>query len=433
MSEQQKINVSRADFGFKGWSVCLYILFIYYLNTSMNTGWQNCLGYWQTNYGWDTTFLMSLVGIAQLFGIALCFVIGRLALKVSPRKLAIGFGIVEIISCFVIGNIHSSMLLFGIVEAIAVLSQVVWAYTLNPLFISTWFPRKKGIAMGIVTIGIPLGAGTASKIMNWIGNTFGFNHCIAYCGFIAIIGMILLLFIVRDTPEEAGCAPDNDTSLSMEDIRRMNAEAQQKEKMSPWTTVRVLSQKETYMIALSIGLTSLFAGGAMTTNIQFMLSIGIEIGTAVNCMMLTAATACVCSYLFGKVDARFGPRIGMIGVFICAILATLCNSLATSLPTLIPGLIMIGAVSGGGANFMPSLIIEYWGSHNFKRVYGVLYPIFQIPGSLGITTYSLLFALFGNFHNVYRVMMIFMVISFVVFLLVKDGSFVKRAESKWNE
>ena len=39
MYEKKILNWTKANFGVKGWDVCIYMFFIFLLNTSMNTGW----------------------------------------------------------------------------------------------------------------------------------------------------------------------------------------------------------------------------------------------------------------------------------------------------------------------------------------------------------------------------------------------------------
>lgn len=124
MANGNNTSLTKANFGPKGWAVCIYMFFIFYLNTSMNSGWQNCLSYWEATYGWDTTTLLSLVSIAQLIGVLACFITGRLATKYSTRKLALAWGAVVTVSCFAINLVHN-MVLFGILECLAVMGQVV--------------------------------------------------------------------------------------------------------------------------------------------------------------------------------------------------------------------------------------------------------------------------------------------------------------------
>lgn len=433
MASQGKLNLTNANFGAKGWAVCIYMFCIFYLNTSMNSGWQNCLSYWETTYGWDVTSLLSLVSVAQLIGVLACFITGRLATKYSTRMLSLAWGVVVTVSCFVINLVHN-MVLFGILECLAVMGQVVWAYTLNPIFVSTWFPKKKGIVMGITTIGVPLGAGTVAKVMNWIDANWGLNYCLYLPGAIGLIGILFLLFVVRDTPEEAGCTPDNDTSLTSEDVKRMAAERAEQDARSPWTVSRMLRQKETYIVALCIGCCALFGGGFMGTNVLRMLSMGVEIPVAVNLMMMTAAFACVASYFFGVVDGKFGPRIGIFLVQVFAVAACVLSALANgtgSFLCLMIGLMLGGCVIGGAANFLTSLVIEYWGAANFKRAYGVIYPIHQIPGSMGTLVIAQISARAG-YAAAYVVLAVIIAVAALILLSIKDGSFVQRAESSWK-
>ena len=151
MANGKEFSLTSTDFGSKGWALCIYLFLGYYLNTSMNTGWQNSLNYYNATYGWDTTLLLSLVSVAQFIGIALCFILGRVALKVSTRKMSIVIGAIVVACCFGI-NLAHTIPVFIAIEMIAVMSQVAWVYTLNPLFVASWFPRKKGVVMGITTV-----------------------------------------------------------------------------------------------------------------------------------------------------------------------------------------------------------------------------------------------------------------------------------------
>ena len=433
MANTSGMNLAKSNFGPKGWALCIYMFFIFYLNTSMNTGWQNCLTYWEQTYGWDTTTLLSLVSVAQFIGIAACFITGRLAIKYSPRLLAIGWGVVVTASCFCINLVHN-MILFGIIECVAIMGQVVWAYTLNPIFVSSWFPRKKGVVMGITTIGVPLGAGTTSLIMNWIGTNWGLNYSLTFVGLVGLVGLPLLIIVVRDTPEEAGCKPDNDDSLTTEEVRRMAEEARQQDLKSPWTTGRMLRLPQTYIIAITMGCGALFGGGIMGTAVIGMQARGYDMSLAVKMMLLSAACACVFSYLFGVIDAKHVARTGEIGVFICAIIAAVSLMLGSSFPMQVIGMVFTGAVTGGAANFCTSLVIEYWGPANFKRAYGVIYPIHQIPGSMGTLFVVQIAAHFGGYTVAYAAMAVAMVIAMVVFAICtrNGGAFVKAAEKKWG-
>ena len=76
-------------------------------------------------------------------------------------------------------------------------------------------------------------------------------------------------------------------------------------------------------------------------------------------------------------------------------------------------------------------MIEYWGTANFKRAYGVIYPIHQIPGSLGTLVIVQLATRLGSYSIAYIVMTVVEIVALVVFATLKNGDFVKKAEAKW--
>lgn len=430
-SQSKIFNAARANLGAKGWAVLFYLFVCFYLNTSINTCWQNIVPYWDTTYGWKTADMMSMNSIAQFVGIAVCFILGRVITRVSAKKMGIVVGLIVFLSMLAVPfiTVYPLMLL---AMCCAVIGNIVWAFTINPVFVSTWFPRKKGVVMGITTMGIPLGSGTCTKIAMRIIPKFGQNFGMSFSTVVALLGLILLIAVVKDNPTMAGYSPDNDSSLTMEDVSRMQRESDAIAAKSPWTTARMLKTPQTYILGLSIGCCALLGGGVNSTNMLRMLGMGYEQSFASNMMLFTALCACLASYLFGVLDAKKGPRFAMITVFVCAMGSAAFNFFASNTAMLVIGLMFTACVTGGAANFLTSLTIEYWGVPNFKRAYGVIYPIHQIPGSLGSMYMVQVAALFGGGYSACFVgLFIISLIALILFATIKDGSFVQKAEAKW--
>jgi len=429
-SKSKVFNAARANLGVKGWVIMFYLFVCFFLNTNINTGWQNIVGYWQDTFGWDTTTMMSLISVAQFIGIAVCFVLGRVVTKVSAKRLGIALGSIIFISMFSIPFVTNYALMCTLQMA-AVICNVAWAFTVNPIFVSTWFPRKKGIVMGVTTMGIPLGSGTCTMLTHKVSAILGQNFGMSFSTLAAFVGLVLLIVAVKDTPSEAGYNPDNDTSLTDEDVARMQREADEIAMRSPWSTGRMLRMKESYILGLSIGFCALLGSGVNSTNMLRMLGMGYEKSFASSMMLFTALCACVASYLFGILDAKKGPRFAMMMVFVCAMLSSVCNAFANNIPMLVLGLIFTACVNGGAANFLSSLTIEYWGAPNFKKAYGVIYPIHQIPGSLGAMYMMQVSARFGGFTACFVGLFVLSLVSLIAFSTIKNGDFVKEAEKKW--
>lgn len=429
-SKSKVFNAARANFGVKGWVIMFYLFVCCYLNTNINTGWQNIVGYWQETFGWDTTTMMSLISVAQFLGIAVCFVLGRIATKYSAKKIGLLIGTLLFVSMFAIPFVKNYALMCTL-QMTAVICDVAWAFTINPIFVSTWFPRKKGIVMGLITMGIPLGSGTCTMITHKVSAILGQNFGMSFATLAALVALLLLIVVVKDTPSEAGYHPDNDESLTDEDVARMQREADEIAMKSPWTTARMLGTWQSYVLGLSIGCCALLGAGVNSTNMLRMLGMGYEKSFASSMMLFTAICACIASYLFGILDAKKGPRFAMMAVFVCGMLSSVFNAQADSVPMLVLGLIFTACVNGGAANFVSSLTIEWWGAPNFKKAYGVIYPIHQIPGSLGAMYMMQISSRFGGYTACFIGLFFISLAALLAFSTIKNGNFVKEAEKKW--
>ena len=103
--------------------------------------------------GWNVSILMMMAGIALLISVVFAIFLGRLTAKIGPKKV--------IITTLVLGA--GSVLLYGFTKHMGVF---IFAIILNAIFatgyqtvgvtalINNWFPRKKGIILGWVTMGI---------------------------------------------------------------------------------------------------------------------------------------------------------------------------------------------------------------------------------------------------------------------------------------
>ena len=107
-------------------------------------------------------------------------------------------------------------------------------YQLAPVMIARWFPKRKGIIMGIVTMGIPLCSGIATMMYQTgykaMGSLGGFLPFII----VFAVALIILVCFLADTPAEKGFVPDNGTLVEGEEEKGINKE-------SIWTTKKLLS------------------------------------------------------------------------------------------------------------------------------------------------------------------------------------------------
>lgn len=251
-----------------------------------------------------------------------------------------------------------------------------------------------------------------------------------YAAIVALCVIVCAIF-VKDYPEQCGCFPDNDKSMTREEADRMLAEGREAAKKSIWTNKRLLRTKEVWLIGISCGIMLLFAGGFMSQMIPRLLALGYDRMKAV--MMMTVAALCggVGSYLVGFVDTKIGPRKTIILVHTIAIIACILNIIPSTVSVMI-SLIFIGIVLGGASNCLLSLCSTMWGRYAFTNVYGVVLPMNQIVGSSGTILVAQMAARF-SYTGAYIIVGALALVGILLILPVKEDAMQKIEAAEANQ
>ncbi len=426
----EKFNVSKSNFGAKGWFFIFYVAIAYLLISCVTNAMSVAVNMYNGMYGWNPTTIYTMISVASGCSVVAAFVMGRLCSKYSPKIISIVLATLYVVGTLLLGRV-SAFWQLGLILCVVHPCALSWGYNVNPVMIANWFPRKKGLVMGWATMGLPLGAGLAAKIFLWANQNLGFANAFAPFSAIAFIGLLILVFWVKVDPEEAGYRPDNDNSMTSEQAQEMFRQTKRAAANSPWTTSRLLKTKQLWFIVIPFGIQTLFSNGVMGQMIPRLVELGYPQAEAVNMLFITAIIAAVGSYLCGILDAKVGPKKATMVVFVAAILALLLN-LTGNVALLWVSLALIGVCIGGAANFVASLGVELWGRANFSRAYGVIQPINQLIGAFGSAFFAQIAARFGGYNASYIAVAVLLFIGLVIFSRV-NGSFVKEREAEFEK
>ena len=219
--------------------------------------------------------------------------------------------------------------------------------------------------------------------------------------------------------------------MTREQANAMIQAQREAEKHSPWTLARCLKCPQLWIMALALGVSNM-VGGTMGTLMLRITDLGYTTSWGANMILFSSLVSFPFSYLFGLLDSKKGPKVGMQWVYIVTIGAMVCLAQGSYI-ALILAMIFLGAAVGGGANFAASVTAEYWGQSNFSRVFGVVYPILQVVGSMASAFIVQTAALFGGYVGSYICLAVANVVALVAFTLaLKDREFVKKLERSWN-
>ena len=362
-----KAKTGMNNFGKLGWAVVIYTLLIYLFTCVTNDTLNVTVEVFAGVLGVTNNDLLPMAAVGGFVGVVLSLIVGAIIAKKNVKMpTAILFVVLGIL--FAINGQARSLPVYAIA---AVLSTAV-AQTLNLVctqqIMSNWFPKKKGIALGWATMGMPICSAVMVAVFQGL---FGVSIAAPYWLMLVIclIMAAITLFWFKNYPEEAGAYPDNqpvDEEEQKKTLEFMNSYK------SPWTIGKLLKTKEFWMLVLIFGF--LFMGLVAT-------------------MIISA----------------FGMAVA-------------------SVPVTILSIVLYSLLNGGLGNMMPSMFISVFGRFDFAQANKLGMPIVICLRSLTMIIMPIILtanAMAGNaeavgYRNLFIVISVLSVIAAVLAFLIKD-------------
>jgi len=417
-------------FGKKGWILIIYCLITFYVCTAFKDSMNVAVYLFQEKYGWDQTVLLSLASVGAYVTCIVIYVLGLLNAsgKLKLRSVVLVTGILYAVTISLWGVIPN-LGLFIANYIVMTVGFTVWSQYANNAICGNWFPKKSGAVLGWTTIGFPLAAATNAILFNTMSKYMEFKTIYFVFGIIVLIVCLWGYIGFRDYPEEMGCYPDNDATMTKEKVQNFLELEKEFSQNSIWSARKMLQTKETWLLAIGNGGMLLIASGSMGQMVVRFISGGMELEQAVQMMTIVGLCAMVGSWAFGKFDYRFGVKKALL--FALGLMTVACGLYSVNtVPTMVSGAIIIGVGLGGSSNFVVSCTSHYWKRKNFKKAYGTILTITTVIGSAGALVVANLANIF-NYSVAYYILLAFSVISFICILRVHEG-FVERYEEAYQ-
>ncbi len=416
---------SMQNFGKKGWAIIFYVLLIYLFTCVTNDTLNVSTGFFGGFLHVDPNSLLPFAAIGGFVGVVLSLVAGLIIAKKSV-KVPTAVLFIVLAALFVFNGQVKSVPMFA---AATVLSTAV-SQTLNLVctqqIMSNWFPKKKGIALGWATMGMPICSAVMVAVFE---NLFKVDLSAPYwlMGAICLIMGLVTLVWFKSYPEQAGAYPDNEPVSAEEQKQAMELVANYK---SEWTIGRLLTNKEFWMLVLIFGF--LFMG-LVATVAQLIPRINSLLPVPdnnVGIMWLTIASVIGIpgSFAWGFIDQKIGTgktnRIFCVSWTVTMILS--CVGMAVrSLPLTIVTVVLYACLNGGLGNMMPSMFIQVFGRYDFAQANKVGMPLIICLRSITMIIMPIILTAAGanqamGFRNLFVVISVLSVIATILAFLIKD-------------
>ena len=371
-------------------------------------------------YGWDVNFLRMMAGVGVI-AVALGFLVfGTMVAKRGP-KFTIALTLILTAIFTAIYGLTSNLVLF--VATILILGFLSGGYQLTGAnaMVNNWWPTKKGIVLGWVTMGIVAVDVLWQPFMPRAFAAFGVSA--SMCGVAAVVLIVAIIGMIatKNLPEEAGEFADGDAD-NPEKLQEIVTAMRNYQ--SPFTPKRMLRTRATWDIGIGMGLLYLNGMCFVASIVPRLLSCGYEYSWATTVLLVGGIFGLAGSWAFGWIDQRIGTkRASLAYATVCVIAFIIALFHQQSQIAVWVSAIFFFASQGGCCNLIPSFVGTKFGRWDYPAAYRVIGFITQIFSGVGVLCTGLFG---GDYTLMYIVNICLCVVAFII-LFRTDDAFIGKA------
>ncbi len=359
-----------------------------FLTMGINYGSRYCFGIFVRPIALDLEWSRSVISVgASLMILSYAtggIVSGRLLDRMAPRWL-ITLGACALGAGFLLMSVVRTPLQFNLVYGILCgAGASFFGVVVCNSYVGKWFVRKRGVAIGIASIGI----GAATMVLPFIAGfavkEYGWRAGFAVLGVLVLLVAIPLaqLFMGRTRPEDYGLAPDGEAPTAVSagveggGSRPVSAPAV--------SYSRFLRDSRFWTLAFCFSIAVMAEMLAFVHQVAYATDQGIERLRADASLSLIGLGSIAGRYFFGWISDRIrDAKYSACGGFAAMALGIVVLMQFRTLYGLYGYALCFGFGYGSIATLMPYLLADRFGARVLGTAYGMLTFFVVAAGSLG--------------------------------------------------
>lgn len=413
-----KKNASN-KFSARGWLIVFLGMAMWFFSAAMNVEGANLIiPAFSASYSVPAAALYGIATAANLItipGVAVC---GELQSRIGPRKIILLCWAVAACGMGVLG-LARNLTVYCIGRVLMGVGANCATYIGLNGIITNWFPRKKDLVLGYVTMGSNLSTALCLYIISFLLAKVSLTGTFFVWGVIYLLLGVLSFALLRDNPEELSEYPDNDRTLTQEQVQEQFLQGEEYRKNGGMTTKDILKKRQSWQIAFGYGIILLITVGVLSTLVSTLIIKGLPEKSAISIMTISAVLGIPFSYLWGYLGVKFSTKKATVLLY-AVIFVMLAFMLIPGTWTAYVTAVLLGCFIGAGNNLTPAIIATVFGRYDFSKALAVIMPIWNIVVAFGATIVGVPQSLTGSYVAAYIVLAVVAVIGFVLVLTLDD-------------
>ncbi|ABD86213.1 MFS transporter [Rhodopseudomonas palustris] len=369
------VSDTRSNFGKWGWSVVTIEGLMLWIAAGVQVHGLNIMVPVLSEYfDIPKTTLLFWATPASWGSVVAAYVLAKVV-EWKGAKFTIIFSLIACALCFGLIGTWNSVAAFVVLFSGVCFFGSGYAYIAGMALIANWFPKKKSLALGWVTMGQTMSTALFVPMLAAFFGFFGVQYGFWAVSAIMVVLLILVMSFVVDTPEERGCTPDN-VPMTAAEIAQSREE--QENYVVPFSSLQLLGMRDVWLIALGSGGIYVVLVGVLSQLVPRLMALGYSLQTAILFLSIAAFIGVPGAYIWGWLGQKVSTRTSLIIYSLWWLVAVMLNMFEFNTFTLYASLGMIGLSFGGATNLTTSIVAEKFPRAAFITAFGVIQPIQSI-------------------------------------------------------
>ncbi len=273
--------------------------------------------------------------------------------------------------------------------------------------VANWFVRRRGMALGIATMGISLSGVVMAPVATYLIATMGWRNTFRIYGLLALVvifPVVRLLVVTR--PEDVGLLPDNEPRPPAEPTLVEAAPVPSAPALTPQrkpTGTGVLRDRNFWLIAIVIALTFCPNSGTLTHIIPHVTDLGHSATKAAFVLSVIAFLGVMGKVLFGWISDRVDKRLALFLAVVGQAIGVAVFRQTESYGLILVGGAVFGLSMGGMVPLWGAAVGAVFGRDRFGRVMGLMRPVMLPIQTIGVPLAGWLYDRQGNYDQAFLI------------------------------